>query len=381
MSDQLAILKQYECGLVPLPADPTAGFKRHLVFDHVLDPGQVTLRQRFWAVARSVRDVLAQRWLKTKEVYYRENPKRVYYLSMEFLIGRSLANNVANLMIDPIVREIAQREGLDLEELARTEMDAGLGNGGLGRLAACFIDSLATMGIPAHGYGLRYEYGMFRQEIKNGYQVEAPDNWLRRPDPWEVIRYTDTIKVPINASLEFQDGRPRLMPNRPTLLLGIPYDRPVIGWGGKTINTLRLWEAASPDFFDLGEFNQGDFFGAVHNKVMAENLTRVLYPDDTTAAGRTLRLRAGVLPGRLLPRGHPEPLPPQQCRLARPTGQSGDPVERHAPVTRCRRADAHPARRSASRVGRRLGSDSANAGLHQPHAAARSAGEVAGAAL
>jgi glycogen phosphorylase len=289
MSDQLAILKQYESGLVPLPVDPSAGFKRHLVFDHVLDPSRVTLRQRFWAVARSVRDILAQRWLKTKEVYHRENPKRVYYLSMEFLIGRSLSNNVANLMIDPIVREIAQREGLDLEELARTEMDAGLGNGGLGRLAACFIDSLATMHIPAHGYGLRYEYGIFRQAIENGYQVEHPDNWLRRPDPWEVIRYTDTIKVPINASLEFQDGRPRLMPNRPTLLLGIPYDRPVIGWGGKTINTLRLWEAASPDFFDLGEFNQGDFFGAVHNKVVAENLTRVLYPDDSTAAGRTLR--------------------------------------------------------------------------------------------
>jgi starch phosphorylase len=283
------LLKQYQCGPVPLPADPEAAFERHLAFDHVAEPDRTSQRQRFWALARSIRDVLAQRWLKTKQTYHSENPKRVYYLSMEFLIGRSLANNVANLRIDPLAREIADREGLDLEALARAEPDAGLGNGGLGRLAACFIDSMATMAIPAHGYGLRYEYGIFRQGIENGYQVEHPDNWLRRPDPWEVIRYTDTVRVPVNASLEFQNGRPRLVPNRPTMLLGIPYDRPVIGWGGKTVNTLRLWEAASPDFFDLGEFNHGDFFGAVHQKVTAENLTRVLYPDDSTQAGRTLR--------------------------------------------------------------------------------------------
>jgi starch phosphorylase len=284
-----ALLKQYDCGPAPLPADPGASFERHLAFDHVLEPDRASPRQRFWAMGRSVRDLLAQRWLRTKQAYYHENPKRVYYLSMEFLIGRSLANNVANLRVDPVVREVAERDGLDLDELERGEPDAGLGNGGLGRLAACFIDSMATMAIPAHGYGLRYEYGMFRQAIENGYQTEYPDNWLRRPDPWEVIRYTDTVRVPVNASLEFQNGRPRLVPNRPTLLLGIPYDRPVVGWGGRTVNTLRLWEAASPDFFDLGEFNQGDFFGSVLHKVTAENLTRVLYPDDSTAAGRTLR--------------------------------------------------------------------------------------------
>ncbi len=283
------VIKQYDCGPVPLPANPGEGYERHLAFDHVLEPDRASPRQRFWSLGRSIRDVLAQRWLRTKQVYYNENPKRVYYLSMEFLIGRSLTNNVANLRLDPLVKAIADREGIDLDELARVEPDAGLGNGGLGRLAACFIDSMATMAIPAHGYGLRYEYGMFRQKIENGYQVESPDNWLRRPDPWEAIRYTDTARVPINASLEFQNGRPRLVPNRPTMLLGIPYDRPVVGWGGRTVNTLRLWEAASPDFFDLGEFNQGDFFGAVHQKVTAENLTRVLYPDDSTAAGRTLR--------------------------------------------------------------------------------------------
>src|SRR5262249_7854456 len=162
--------------------------------------------------------------------------------------------------------------------------DAGLGNGGLGRLAACFIDSMATMSIPAHGYGLRYEYGIFRQEIRNGYQVEQPDNWLRRIDPWEAVRYIDTGRTQLNASIDFQDGSARLAAGRPTELLGIPYDRPVIGWGGKTVNTLRLWGAMSPSSFDLGEFNQGDFFGAIHHKVMAENLTRVLYPDDSTSA-------------------------------------------------------------------------------------------------
>jgi starch phosphorylase len=192
-------------------------------------------------------------------------------------------------MVDPVVRQILDREGLQLADLADTEPDAGLGNGGLGRLAACFIDSLATMQIPAHGYGLRYEYGIFQQQIENGWQVEKPDNWLRRPDPWEAVRYRDTVQVKINAAVRMQDGVPRMVPNCPSTLLGIPYDRPVIGYGGKTINSLRLWEASSPDFFDLDEFNHGDFFGAVHEKVMAENLTRVLYPDDSTSAGQGLR--------------------------------------------------------------------------------------------
>ncbi len=282
-------LKPYECGPVPLPADPRVAFDQHVVFDHIIDPDEAGARQHFWALARVIRDLLAQRWLKTKQTYHRQNPKRVYYLSMEFLIGRSLANNVANLLADPVVKEVAAREGLDLDALALAEPDAGLGNGGLGRLAACFIDSLATMELPAHGYGLRYEYGIFRQEIRDGYQAEFPDNWLRRPDPWEAIRYTDTVQVEVNASLQIENGAPRLVGGRPTVLLGIPYDRPVVGYGGHTINTLRLWEAASPDFFDLGEFNQGDFIGSVHDQVVAENLTRVLYPNDATLPGRTLR--------------------------------------------------------------------------------------------
>jgi starch phosphorylase len=285
----LEYLRQYECGPVPLAKDPDATFERHLAFDHMIEPENSSTRQRFQALGRTLKDLLAQRWLKTKQTYQRENPKRVYYLSMEFLIGRSLTNNIANLMVDPLVRAIMEREGLNLMDLAEAEPDAGLGNGGLGRLAACFIDSLATMQIPAHGYGLRYEYGMFHQDIKDGWQVERPDNWLRRPDPWEAVRYADSVEVTINATVKVQNGVPRLMPNQQTTLVGIPYDRPVIGYGGKTINSLRLWSASSPNFFDLGEFNQGDFVGSVINKVMAENMTRVLYPNDATSAGQRLR--------------------------------------------------------------------------------------------
>jgi starch phosphorylase len=288
--DRIADLrKQYECGQVPLPADPSAAFARHLVFDHVVEPKLSTVGQRFRALGWALRDLLAQRWLRTKEKYYRENPKHVYYLSMEFLIGRSLTNNIGNLLVEPMVQQIMEREGLRLEDLAEAEPDAGLGNGGLGRLAACFIDSLATLQIPAHGYGLRYEYGIFRQQIVNGYQVEAPDNWLRRPDPWEAVRYEDTVEVHFNASVKLVNGTLQFVPNQPTTLLGVPYDRPVVGYGGKTINTLRLWGASAPNFFNFGEFNQGDFFGAVVEKVRAENITRVLYPDDSTPAGRGLR--------------------------------------------------------------------------------------------
>ena len=279
----------YECGPVRFAGDPNASYERRLVFDHVVEPARATAREKFEAVARSLRDLLTQRWLKTDEAYDRANPKRVYYLSMEFLIGRSLTNTVTNLMVDPLVQEAARVEGLDLAELANEEPDAGLGNGGLGRLAACFLDSMATLQLPAVGYGLRYEYGIFRQEIENGGQVERPDNWLRRPDPWEIARPGETVQARLNCSVRIHNGEPHLEGNCPRVLLGVPYDRPVAGYGGRTVNTLRLWEAAAPDYFNLGEFNHGDFFGAVLDRVAAENLTRVLYPDDSTDAGRRLR--------------------------------------------------------------------------------------------
>jgi glycogen phosphorylase len=283
------LLEQYECGAVNFSGDPNASYERHLLFDHVVEPQTANLRERFEAVAGALRDLLAQRWVKTHDAYDRANPKQVYYLSMEFLIGRSLTNNLTNLLVEPVVREVLEREGLDLIQLAEQEPDAGLGNGGLGRLAACFIDSLATLQLPAMGYGLRYDYGIFRQEIQNGYQIEHPDYWLRYPDPWEVARPFETVEVRTNATVHLVDGVERLLAHRPTVVLGIPFDRPVVGYGGKTINTLRLWESGTPNAFDFSEFSSGDFVGAVHQKIAAENLTYVLYPDDSTEAGRTLR--------------------------------------------------------------------------------------------
>jgi len=283
------LLNQYGCGPIPFVGTENAFYERHLVFDRVIDPKVATARERFEAFSRSVRDILAQRWVLTKQTYERENAKRIYYLSLEFLIGRSLANNVTNLLLDPLVQQAVQVNHLDYLELIEQEPDAGLGNGGLGRLAACFLDSMATMQLPATGYGLRYEYGMFKQSIVNGWQKENPDNWLRNGDPWEVARPFEKVEVKLNCSFQLRAGNFQIIPGRPSTLIGIPYDRPIVGYGGKTINTLRLWAAAAPDYFDFREFGTGDFVGALSETLGAESLTRVLYPDDSTTVGQGLR--------------------------------------------------------------------------------------------
>ena len=264
-------------------------YLQHLKFDAVLDPARAKPRERFAALARAIRDRLSGRWLATEQAYAVGNPKRVYYLSLEYLPGRSLKSHITSLGIEHEVRSMLERQGLELDELAETEPDAALGNGGLGRLAACFLDSLATLGIPAIGYGLRYEYGIFHQEIIEGRQIERPDNWLRRSDPWEVVRFSDCVEARIHCAYDFELGLANRPARRPVTLRGVPYDRPIVGFGGRTINTLRLWEATSPDYFDLDEFNHGDFFGAVHDKLLAANVTRVLYPSDSTSAGVHLR--------------------------------------------------------------------------------------------
>ena len=284
-----ALRRQYGCGPVELTGSADALYERHLLFDNVADPAAVGARERYEAFARSVRDVLSQRWVRTEQTYERENPKRVYYLSMEFLIGRSLANNITNMLLSPVVGDVVKRASLDWLGLLEEEPDAGLGNGGLGRLAACFLDSMATMQLPAMGYGLRYEYGMFRQTIEDGWQHEQPDNWLRRPDPWEVVRPDEKVEIRLNHSIEVRDGTLRAVPGRPSTLLGIPFDRPVVGYGGKTINTLRLWAAAAPDDFDFQTFSHGEFVSALAESLAAKSLTRVLYPDDSTTQGQELR--------------------------------------------------------------------------------------------
>lgn len=196
------LLRQYGCGPIPFVGTENAFYERHLIFDRVIDSKVATARERFEAFARSVRDILAQRWVLTKKTYERQNPKRIYYLSMEFLIGRSSASNITNLLLDPLIKHAANEAGIDWLNLIEEEPDAGLGNGGLGRLAACFLDSMATMQLPATGYGLRYEYGMFRQSIVNGRQKENADNWLRQPDPWEVPRPTEKVEVKLNCSVQ-----------------------------------------------------------------------------------------------------------------------------------------------------------------------------------
>jgi len=264
-----ALRRQYGCGPVELTGSADALYERHLFFDNVTDPAAATARERYEAFARSVRDVLSQRWVRTEQTYDRANPKRIYYLSMEFLIGRSLTNNITNLLLSPIVDDVIKRNALDWVGLLEEEADAGLGNGGLGRLAACFLDSMATMQLPAIGYGLRYEYGMFRQSIENGWQNEQPDNWLRRPDPWEVIRPDDKVEVKLNCSVELRDGALTPIVGRPSTLIGIPYDRPVVGYGGKTINTLRLWAASAPYFFDFQAFSHVEFVSALAGTLAA----------------------------------------------------------------------------------------------------------------
>ena len=376
------LLERYECGPVQFSGDPNASYDRHLVFDHVVRPGDATPRERFEALARSLRDLLSQRWLKTGRGLRPREPQ-AGLLPVDGVPHRPVADQQHH---QPPGRAVRARggiggQGLDLDRLAEEEPDAGLGNGGLGRLAACFLDSMATLADPGHRLrpALRVRHlppgDRGRLAGRAARQLAAPARPLGgRPPRGGGGRPRPTARSGSHG------GAPILVPDAPTVLRGIPYDRPVVGYGGRTINTLRLWGAAAPDSFDFGEFSGGDFFGAVHDKVAAENLTRVLYPDDSTRAGEGAALRPGVLPRLLLARRHRPPLPQTRQRLAGPARQGRHPAQRHPPGAGRRRADADPARRGRARLGRGVGPDRADAGLHQPHAAARGAGEVAGRA-
>src|SRR5437868_5514327 len=282
-------LEQYGYGRFRFTGDDDALFERHLLFDDVITPATAGKREQYEAAARSARDILSQRWMRTQSTYDSENPKRVYYLSMEFLIGRSLTNNITNLLLDPFVRRAAAQKNVDWLGLVEQEPDAGLGNGGLGRLAACFIDSMATIQLPAMGYGLRYEYGIFKQSFRDGWQFEEADNWLRDGDPWEVARRNEKVGMKLNCWFAVNACSLRAVVGRPCTVIGLPFDRPVVGYAGKTINTLRLWAAAAPNYFDFHEFSSGNFVAALAGRLAAESLTRVLYPDDSTSMGQALR--------------------------------------------------------------------------------------------
>ena len=269
-------------------------FIRHLEFSLAKDEYSATQRDYFVSLALAVRDRLVERWIATQQTYYNEDAKRVYYLSLEFLIGRTLGNSLINLGMFENAQEALRMLGFDVEELREVEFDAGLGNGGLGRLAACFLDSMATLELPAYGYGIRYEYGIFFQRIQDGFQKETPDNWLRYGNPWEIERpeFLNPVRF-YGRALEYSDptGALRHRWVETTDVMAMAYDTPVPGYKNNTVNTLRLWSAKSTREFDLNWFNHGDYARAVEDKSQTETISRVLYPNDNFFVGKELRLK------------------------------------------------------------------------------------------
>jgi len=266
----------------------------HLTFTVGKDAVTATERDWFYATAFMTRDRLIERWMDTMRSYYNRDAKRVYYLSMEFLMGRTLMNSLHNLGFEPECQQALKSLGIDLPKMREIEHDAALGNGGLGRLAACFLDSMATLSIPGYGYGIRYEYGMFSQHIEDGRQVEHPDNWLRYGNPWEFPRPEVLYQVKFNGRVvQFSDEKGVLRHHWVDTedVMAMAYDTPIPGYATNTVNNMRLWAAKASRDFELKYFNEGNYIKAVEDKNESENLSKVLYPDDSTAMGRELRLR------------------------------------------------------------------------------------------
>ena len=269
-------------------------FAENMMYAVAKDENTAAELDIYHALAYAVRDRLMERWFLTQDAYYRSDAKRVYYLSMEFLPGRLLLNNILNLGAHPAYARAIEKLGYDLSDLAEREVDPGLGNGGLGRLAACFIDSASTLALPFFGYGIRYEYGIFRQRIKDGQQVEAPDNWLRYGNPWEIPRPDSLVPIQLyGRTITFRDeaGDVRTDWVDTEDVYAMAYDVPVPGYKNDTVNSLRLWSARSTREFDLATFNAGDYTHAVEDKTQTENISKVLYPPDVQLAGKELRLK------------------------------------------------------------------------------------------
>jgi len=266
----------------------------HLKYTLAKHPEGATLHDQYWSAACAIRDRLVDRWIATQKTYYERGSKRAYYLSMEYLPGRSLRNSIINLDLAESFTAAMKQLGYSAAELFEVEPDAGLGNGGLGRLASCLMDALATLQIPATGYGLRYEFGMFRQSIRGGAQTEEPDYWLRLGTPWELNRPEATFPIKMFGNVvwgAFPDGRPKREWVNTQELWAVPADVPVPGYGNNTVNILRLWQAHGTDLFDLEYFNSGDYIRSIDHAMYSENITRVLYPNDKVAIGQELRLR------------------------------------------------------------------------------------------
>ncbi|HEY3236581.1 MAG TPA: glycogen/starch/alpha-glucan phosphorylase, partial [Polyangiaceae bacterium] len=266
----------------------------HIEYTRVRDGFSAQPLDFFWAVARSARDRMVDRWNKTSRRYYEQRAKRIYYLSLEFLLGRLLEDALHNLGILEPTRKALASFDVDLNELFEAEQDAGLGNGGLGRLAACFLDSMATLGLAGMGYGIRYEYGIFRQEITNGAQVERADNWLRYGSPWEVQRPDVLFPVQFGGRLARftgPSGRQQSVWLEADVVMAMAYDILVPGYQNQVVNTLRLWSATASREFNFADFNRGDYIQSIQDKNATENISRVLYPNDMVVQGRELRLK------------------------------------------------------------------------------------------
>ena len=254
---------------------------------------EATEQQIFQAVGYAVKDAIMDAWIATQKEYEKTDPKIVYYMSMEFLMGRALGNNLINLTFYDEVKEALEEIGLDLNTIEDQEPDAALGNGGLGRLAACFLDSLATLGYAAYGCGIRYRYGMFKQQIVDGYQVEVPDMWLKNGNPFELRRpeYAKTVKFGGYVRIENQNGKNVFIQEGYQSVLAVPVDLPIVGYGNNVINTLRIWDAEAVNSFELDRFDKGEYEKAVEQENLARNLVEVLYPNDNHMAGKELRLK------------------------------------------------------------------------------------------
>ncbi len=270
-----------------------ASISNHLRFSLARDTKTATSRDWWLATSYAVKDRILDRYIDTQGVHNDSNARRVYYLSLEYLMGRLLENNLVSAGIYDNVEKALSELGVDFKAIMDEEVDMGLGNGGLGRLAACFLDSLATLEYPAIGYGIHYEFGLFRQEFVNGHQVERPDNWLHNGNPWEVSRPEYQVSVPVYGHVEYHfdskgDWYPRWVGTQS--IIGLPWDIPIIGYGGKTVNFLRLWESKASNEFDLDAFNRGGYTEAVHDKAVSETVSKVLYPNDKSESGKELRL-------------------------------------------------------------------------------------------
>ncbi len=266
-------------------------FNMKNVFRKTVD--EATPEQMYQAVAYAVKDVIIDEWIATHKAYEDQDVKTLYYLSMEFLMGRALGNNIISIMAQPEVKEVLEELGFDLNTIEDQEPDPALGNGGLGRLAACFLDSLATLGYPAYGCGIRYRYGMFKQKIEGGFQVEVPDDWLKNGYPFELRRaeYATEVKFGGYVSTIRENGRERFIQEGYQSVLAVPYDMPIVGYGNNVVNTLRIWDAQAINTFSLDSFDRGDYQKAVEQENLAKTIVEVLYPNDNHYAGKELRLK------------------------------------------------------------------------------------------